>query len=74
MSNFIRQFHRWVSIAFTLTVIANFVARALTGGQEPPAAITYSPLLPLFLLLFSGLYLFVLPYTARRNARRADRT
>jgi hypothetical protein len=71
MSPFIRQFHRWVSIVFTLTVIANFVARAMTGGQEPPAAITYSPLLPLFLLLFSGLYLFVLPYTARRNARRA---
>jgi hypothetical protein len=24
--------------------------------------VTYSPLPPLFLLLFSGLYLFVLPY------------
>ena len=28
----------------------------------------YSPLLPLFLLLFSGLYLFVLPYAADRFA------
>ncbi len=71
MSAGIRQFHRWVSIAFTLTVIANFVAMALTGGQ-PPAAVTYAPLLPLFLLLFSGLYLFALPYL--RKARRPQAT
>jgi hypothetical protein len=48
--------------AFTLTVIANFVA--MTQGQ-PPAWVTYSPLLPLGLLLFSGLYLFVLPYATK---------
>jgi hypothetical protein len=70
MSAFIRKFHRWVSIIFTLTVIANFVAMALTGGQ-PPAAVTYSPLLPLFLLLFSGLYLFVLPYLKRGRSATA---
>ena len=29
MSKFIRQSHRWVSIAFTATVIANFVAMAI---------------------------------------------
>jgi hypothetical protein len=28
VSSWLRQFHRWVSIAFTATVIANFVARA----------------------------------------------
>jgi hypothetical protein len=33
--------------------------------------VTYSPLLPLFLLLFTGLYLFVLPYAAKRRARTA---
>ena len=66
-SNAIRQFHRWTSIVFTLTVLANFVARGVRPG-EPPAWITYSPLLPLFLLLFSGLYLFALPYAARRRA------
>lgn len=73
-SHWIRQSHRWLSIAFTLTVIANFVAIGLTRGrQQPPAWVTYSPLLPLFLLLFSGLYLFVLPYAARRRgARRTD--
>jgi hypothetical protein len=37
-----------------------------------PAWVTYSPLLPLALLLLTGLYLFVLPYAARRRrARRA---
>ncbi|WP_192252250.1 hypothetical protein [Mesorhizobium silamurunense] len=66
-SKCIRQLHRWLSIVFTVTVIANFVAMAL---GEPPALVVYSPLLPLFLLLFSGLYMFVLPYAARwRGAR-----
>lgn len=64
MSKWIRQFHRWLSIIFTLTVIANFVALA---QGEPPAWVTYSPLPPLFLLLSSGLYLFALPYLVRRR-------
>ncbi|HEX7030955.1 MAG TPA: hypothetical protein VF254_10175 [Gammaproteobacteria bacterium] len=63
MSRWIRQIHRWLAIVFTLTVIANFAA--MTQGP-PPAWVTYSPLLPLFLLLFSGLYLFALPYVSRR--------
>ena len=65
MSRWIRQFHRWVSIAFTLTVIANFVVMGATGGAQPPAYVTYSPLLPLFLLMFTGLYMFALPYTTK---------
>ena len=67
MSHWIRQSHRWLSIAFTLTVIANFVVMGMNGGQQPPAWITYAPLLPLFLLMFSGLYLFALPYVTRRG-------
>jgi hypothetical protein len=63
----IRQFHRWTSIAFTLTVIANFVA--LSQGT-PPDWVTYSPLLPLAVLLFTGLYLFVLPYLDKWRGRR----
>ncbi len=63
----VRQFHRWVSIAFTLTVIANFVAMA---QGKPPAWVTYSPLLPLALLLLTGLYLFVLPYAVKRRRGR----
>jgi hypothetical protein len=65
MSKWIRQIHRWLSIIFTVTVIANFVAMAQASGGMPPPWITYSPLLPLFLLLLTGLYLFVLPYTTR---------
>jgi hypothetical protein len=67
MSHWMRQIHRWLSIAFTLTVIANFAA--MTQGQPPPW-VTYSPLPPLALLLFSGLYLFVLPYAGRWRGRR----
>jgi cellulose synthase/poly-beta-1,6-N-acetylglucosamine synthase-like glycosyltransferase len=62
----IRQSHRWLSIVFTITVIANFVAMGL---GEPPAWVVYAPLLPLLLMLLSGLYLFVLPYTAGSRSR-----
>ncbi|CFX40447.1 conserved exported protein of unknown function [Candidatus Filomicrobium marinum] len=61
-NNWIRQFHRWVSIIFTATVIANFVA---VGLSEPPAFVVYAPLPPLFLLLLTGLYMFVAPYAAK---------
>ena len=71
MNSLIRQTHRWLSIAFTLTVIANFAA--MTQGP-PPAWVTYSPLLPLALLLFTGLYLFVLPYAIKwRREKRPER-
>jgi hypothetical protein len=70
-NGWIRQIHRWVSIVFTVTVIANFVALAQGGGMPPPW-VTYSPLLPLALLLFSGLYLFALPYVFRRRAGRTS--
>ena len=66
----IRQTHRWTSIVFTLTVVANFVALAL---GKPVSWVTYAPLPPLALLLFSGLYMFVLPYAAKwRGDRRAE--
>jgi len=69
-NKWVRQIHRWLSIAFTVTVIANFAA--MSQGQ-PPAWVTYSPLLPLALLLFTGLYLFVLPYSTKwRSGRRTE--
>jgi hypothetical protein len=70
MSHWIRQAHRWVSIAFTITVIANFVVLGL-GKGPPPAWVTYAPLLPLAVLLFTGLYLFALPYAVKRRSRQA---
>ena len=73
MNSWIRQTHRWVSIAFTVTVVANIVALTLGKGQQPPGWITYSPLLPLALLLLTGLYLFALPYAVKwRGGRRAS--
>jgi hypothetical protein len=51
-----------------VTVIANFIA---IGLGEPPAWMVYSPLPPLFLLMFSGLYMFALPYLSRRSSERA---
>jgi cellulose synthase/poly-beta-1,6-N-acetylglucosamine synthase-like glycosyltransferase len=68
LSIWTRQSHRWLSIVFTLTVVANFVFRAV-ASDEPPLWLTYSPLPPLFLQLFTGLYLFALPYTAKWRSR-----
>jgi hypothetical protein len=61
MSKGFRQFHRWMSMLFTATVIANFVAMGIGDGTPPPW-VTYAPLLPLALLMLTGLYLFALPY------------
>lgn len=70
LNRWVRQIHRWLSIVFTLTVVANFVA--MTQGQ-PPAWVTYSPLPPLGVQLLTGLYLFALPYATKwRSRRRAD--
>ncbi|WIJ24211.1 hypothetical protein [Devosia sp. RR2S18] len=67
-NKWIRQSHRWLSISFTLMVLANF---AVMGRGDVALWIGALTLVPLFLLLFSGLYLFVLPYLARwRTARR----
>lgn len=68
MSKFIRQFHRWTSIAFVLSVIATTIALA---QAEPIVWVSYVPLLPLALLALTGLYLFALPYLARRRGRTA---
>ncbi|MGI8932317.1 MAG: hypothetical protein ACR2FK_08070 [Sphingomicrobium sp.] len=65
----IRQLHRWLSMIFTVIVIAIFVM--LGSGQQPAPWVYYLPLFPLALLMFSGLYMFALPYTARKR-RRGD--
>jgi len=60
----IRQFHRWTSIAFTAGVITYMVA--MSQGT-PPAWMGLLALVPLILLLVTGLYLFALPYLLRRR-------
>jgi heme A synthase len=70
LSKWIRQIHRWLAIAFTVAVIAAFVALA---QEKPVVWVSYVPLLPLGLLLLTGLYLFVLPYATRwRSGPRTD--
>ena len=69
-NKWIRQAHRWLGVAFTVTVIANIVVMSMRKGQQPPDWVTYAPLLPLGLLWFSGMYLFVLPYAAKRSSAR----
>ncbi|MEV0699534.1 hypothetical protein AB0I53_16660 [Saccharopolyspora sp. NPDC050389] len=67
-NKWVRQIHRWLAIVFTVTVIVTFVVLA---QEKPVIWVSYVPLLPLALLLFSGLYLFALPYaTKRRGAAR----
>jgi len=69
-----RQTHRWLSIVFTLLVLVNIVVNIFASAQEQLVLwVGLLTLLPLFLLLFSGLYLFVLPYASTwRGGRRAD--
>jgi hypothetical protein len=67
-NNLVRQTHRWMAVAFTVAVIVNVVA---LGLGEPPFWVYLLPLPPLFLLMFSGWYMFVLPYATKwRSARR----
>ncbi len=67
-NKWVRQFHRWTAVFFTVTVIATVVALA---QEEPIVWVSYVPLLPLALLFFTGLYLFALPYAAKwRSGRR----
>jgi len=61
------QLHRWVAIAFTVTVISNFIA--LTIGALSPW-MTYLPPLPLAVLLLTGLFLFMMPYAAKSHSGR----
>ena len=64
----IRQIHRWLSMVFTAAVIVNIIAM---GWKEPPVWVGLLALLPLILLLLSGLYLFMLPHAAKwRSGRR----
>ena len=69
-NKWVRQVHRWLAITFTVTVIVTAVALA---QEEPVVWVSYVPLLPLALLLVTGLNMFVLPYAARWRGRGAAR-
>jgi heme A synthase len=63
-NKWIRQIHRCLSIVFTVAVIVNVVALM----QEKQAVwVGFLALLPLPVLLLTGLYFFVLPYVTKRR-------
>ncbi|MGO7960268.1 hypothetical protein [Rhizobium leguminosarum] len=67
-NNWLRQIHRWLSIAFTLAVIIIIVM----VQEKSSVWVGLMALLPLTLLLLTGLYLFALPYATRwRGAGRS---
>ncbi len=57
-----RQIHRWLSIAFIVSVFAAFMALA---QKDPLVWVSYVPLLPLGLLLLSGPCMFALLYAVK---------
>jgi hypothetical protein len=63
-SDRIRRIHRVLAITFTLAVLLNF---AVMGRGDIALWIGYATLVPLFLLLFTGLYMFALPYIGRKS-------
>lgn len=69
LNAWIRQIHRWLAVAFTLIVASIFAA---LGVGEPPQWLYYTPLPPLFLLMFTGIYLFALPHVARWRKGKAQ--
>lgn len=70
-SKWIRQTHRWLSITFTVLVIVNIVLNFVAPAPEQLTLwVGILTLLPLALLMLTGLYLFVLPYAIRRRAGR----
>jgi hypothetical protein len=68
-NSLIRQTHRWLSILFTLAVIANLVA---LFTRQQALWIGLMALFPLILLMISGLYMFFLPHLRRRGGRAVE--
>ena len=67
-NKWVRQTHRWLSMAFTVAVIVNVVAIAQKKYTNPLGLLA---VFPLAFLLLTGLYLFVLPYATKwRSGRR----
>ena len=65
-----RQTHRWLSVVFTVAVIVNGVA--VVQGKYT-SRLGLLAVFPMALLLFTGLYLFVLPYATKwRSGRRTS--
>jgi uncharacterized iron-regulated membrane protein len=67
LSQWVRQIHRWLSIAFTVAVIINGVA---VIENRYTTWLGLSAVALVFLMMITGLYLFVLPYANRLRSRQ----
>ena len=61
-NRWIRESHRWLSVAFTLAVIINGIAVA---QKRYTARLGLLAVFVLALQFLTGMYLFVLPYVAK---------
>jgi TRAP-type C4-dicarboxylate transport system permease small subunit len=69
-NKWVRQIHRWLAVAFTVAVIINIVAVVTSRYTNRVGLLA---VLPVALLMFTGLYLFVLPYATQwRGGKRTD--
>ena len=66
MNRWSRQIHRWTSVAFTLGFLANTVI-AVAGIDAVWVGVF--ALVPLLVLLVTGLWLFAIPWLPRRDVR-----
>ena len=65
-NKWLRQTHRWLSVAFTVVVIVNGVA-VVEGTYTNRLGL--SAVFVLALQFFTGMYLFVLPYASKWRSR-----
>jgi len=66
-NKWIRQTHRWASMAFTAAVIVNIVAIA---QKKYSASVGLLAVVPLAVQFVTGLYLFALPYLVKWRSVR----
>ena len=67
-NKWLRQIHRWLSVAFTVAVIVNIIAIA---QKKYTASVGLLAVIPLALQFVTGLYLFVLPYASKWRSGRS---
>ena len=61
-NSWVRQVHRWLSLIFTLAVIANLIAMFTRQQAVWVGLLALFPLIP---LMITGLWMFFRPYLAR---------
>jgi purine-cytosine permease-like protein len=66
-NRWVRQTHRWLSMAFTVAVLVNLVA---VFTHRYTTWVGLLAVFPLAFLFFTGLYLFVLPYSGKWRRRQ----